>query len=223
MKRLIDLAPEHRLLQRAHELIRATGPTPLVEARMRQVRRRLDEPGVRAPRGGWLRAASALALLGTGASALALGGTFDHSPPPAAPPGLTAPATMTAPVVPRPAQSHVGTPTPASTPSASAARPTAAPASRRPAPAPASASDVRRVHEAARVLRGEGNAERAQRILEAGGEVSGPLAEEALALRIEAARASGDSRAAALARSYLARYPAGRYRELAERTLVERK
>ena len=75
------------------------------------------------------------------------------------------------------------------------------------------------MHEAARALRGQGDAERALRILEASREVSGPLAEEALALRIEAAAARGDARAASLARAYLARYPAGRYRELAQRTL----
>jgi hypothetical protein len=81
---------------------------------------------------------------------------------------------------------------------------------------------VARVHEAARALRGDGDAERALRILESSGEVSGPLAEEALALRIEAATARGDKRAPALARSYLARYPNGRYREQAQRALSPR-
>jgi hypothetical protein len=44
---------------------------------------------------------------------------------------------------------------------------------------------------------------------------SGVLAEEALALAIEAASARGDARAAALARMYLARYPQGRFQHAA--------
>jgi hypothetical protein len=39
-------------------------------------------------------------------------------------------------------------------------------------------------------------------------------------LRIEAASASRDPRAKSLAQSYLSRYPTGRYRELARRTLA---
>lgn len=223
MKRLIELAPDHRLMERAHELIRATGPTPLVEARMRQVRRMLDEPVRRTSGGRWLRATTALALLGTGATALALGGTFDQSSPSPTPTVAPRSAESAAPALPRPRPPRVLAPPPPPAPTASAAAPTASPTARRYAPTPPAASDVERVHEAARALRGEGNAERAQRILEGRGEITGPLAEEALALRIEAARARGDSRAAALARSYLARYPAGRYRDLAERTVAERK
>lgn len=45
----------------------------------------------------------------------------------------------------------------------------------------------------------------------------GPLAEEAMALSIEAASAAHDDRARALAARYLAAYPHGRFREAAER------
>jgi hypothetical protein len=48
---------------------------------------------------------------------------------------------------------------------------------------------------------------------------SGPLAEEALSLRIEAALALHDTRARALAEQYVARYPSGRYLALARRAL----
>jgi hypothetical protein len=92
-----------------------------------------------------------------------------------------------------------------------------------PPPAPASSasdSDVARVHEAAKALRGDGDPQRALRLLESSEKIGGPLAEEALALRIEAANASGDARAKSLALSYLSRYPGGRYRELARRTLA---
>ena len=47
----------------------------------------------------------------------------------------------------------------------------------------------------------------------------GALAEEALAVAIEAAMARGDARARTLARRYLARYPSGQFRVAAERAL----
>jgi hypothetical protein len=102
-------------------------------------------------------------------------------------------------------------------------KPGAAPRVRRSAPAgtpSASPSDVARIHEAAKALRGDGDPGRALRLLESSEKVAGPLAEEALALRIEAAVAGGDARAKSLAQSYLSRYPGGRYRELARRTLA---
>ena len=46
------------------------------------------------------------------------------------------------------------------------------------------------------------------------------IAEEALALRIEASLRSGDGRGPRLAAAYLQRYPHGRYRELAKRALA---
>jgi hypothetical protein len=74
------------------------------------------------------------------------------------------------------------------------------------------------VHEAAKALRHDGDAARALQLLE-GKPVGGPLAEEALALRIEASSARHDGRAAKLAAVYLAQYPRGRYRDLASRAL----
>jgi hypothetical protein len=48
----------------------------------------------------------------------------------------------------------------------------------------------------------------------------GTLGEEALAVAIEAASERGDERARGLGRRYLARYPHGHFREVAERALA---
>jgi hypothetical protein len=82
-------------------------------------------------------------------------------------------------------------------------------------------SDVARVHEAAKALRHDADPKRALQLLEPpGSRITGPLAEEALALRIEASAARGDGRRAKLAAAYLAQYPNGRYKELATKALA---
>jgi hypothetical protein len=92
------------------------------------------------------------------------------------------------------------------------------------APAPAAPSegdDTTPVLEAMRALRVEANPVRARRLL-AGyldRHPGGSLAEEALAMSIEAAVAHGDDDAPALARKYVRRYPAGHFSGLARRTL----
>jgi len=77
------------------------------------------------------------------------------------------------------------------------------------------------VHEAAMALRHDGDPGHALRLLEAK-PVNGPLAEEALALRIEASSARKDGQAPKLAAAYLARFPNGRYRDLAKSALSGR-
>ena len=223
MKRLRELEPDDRLMARAHELIDALGPTVPSEARLRQVRRALDQP-VRRPLGVWaLRGALALAIVGGGASALAFSGAFSGSAE-SQQGALTSRGAV--PPAPRqlakPLQSVVDPSLPLDEIAPTPKAPVAPRAQRNTPPAaqPASASDVARVHEAAKALRGDGDPQRALQILESTEKVSGPLAEEALALRIEAANASRDPRAKSLAQSYLSRYPAGRYRELARRTLA---
>lgn len=83
--------------------------------------------------------------------------------------------------------------------------------------------DPTRVVEALRALRTEQNPSRAQRLLSEYMQTNpeGALSEEALALSIEAAHARKDPAAKGYARRYLARYPGGRHRRLAERVLAE--
>jgi hypothetical protein len=81
--------------------------------------------------------------------------------------------------------------------------------------------DPSQVAEAVRALRKQGDAVRAQALLDRylRANPHGALAEDALALSIEAAAARKDPRAADYARRYLARYPNGRFRSMAERAL----
>ncbi len=83
--------------------------------------------------------------------------------------------------------------------------------------------DAAAVLDAIRALRKERDPERAERLL---GEYmksnpNGVLSEDALALSIEAAAAKRDPRAADYARRYLARYPQGKYRAVAQRALEQ--
>ena len=226
MKRLIDAPGGDRLGARAQEVVRAMGgATPESPERLQRVRRSLDAPGRGAPRGVW-RVSLALALLGVSAAA-AVGGTalsnafsgelevpVEHAPPPAE---RSAPRARPAALRMEPAPSVVP---PSSGPVTSSA---AAPSSASRPLVVAPLSDVARVHEAAKALRHDGDPERALQLLErSGGRISGPLAEEALALRIEASVAKGDGRQAKLAASYLTQYPQGRYRELAKKALAGR-
>lgn len=81
------------------------------------------------------------------------------------------------------------------------------------------ASDAALVLRGLRALRQEGDPKEAARLLDEYRErvPNGALAEEALALSIEAALVRGDARAAQLAATYLSRYPNGRFREAAKR------
>ena len=78
--------------------------------------------------------------------------------------------------------------------------------------------------EAMRALRVERNPGRARQLLGRYLEQypNGALAEEALALSLEAAVARGDGDAAALAARYLKLYPAGPFNALARQTLAGR-
>jgi hypothetical protein len=170
----------------------------------------------------------ALGLLGVSAAAAA-GGTalsnaFSHglevpvehvSPPAEHAAPRSRPATVPAEPPPPPALAapELGAPS-AQAPAAAAPR----------APLAPPLTDVARVHEAAKALRHDGDPERALQLLErSGARISGPLAEEALALRIEASLAKGDGRQAKLAALYLGQHPNGRYRDLAKKALAGRK
>lgn len=223
MKRLRELEPDDRLMLRARELIDAMGPTVPSEARRLRVRGALDQRA-RRPLGAWAaRGALAFAVVAGGASALAFSGVFSGQAEPQQGTAVRSPGGPVAPrqrATPSPSIAHrtepieeaVAPPTQAVAPRVRRSAPPAAPS--------ANASDVARIHEAAKALRGDGDPERALRLLESSEKVDGPLAEEALALRIEAANAGGHPRAKSLAQSYLSRYPSGRYSELARRTLA---
>lgn len=88
---------------------------------------------------------------------------------------------------------------------------------------PRAGEDPRPVVEALRALRKEQDPARAQALLNEYMRANprGALSEEALALSIEAARTRNDPAAKGHARRYLARYPKGRHRPLAERVLAE--
>jgi outer membrane protein assembly factor BamD (BamD/ComL family) len=89
---------------------------------------------------------------------------------------------------------------------------------------PRAGEDPSQVAEAVRALRKQGDPVRAQALLDQylRQNPRGALSEDALALSIEAAAARKDPRAAEHARRYLARYPNGRFRALAERVLAAR-
>ena len=86
---------------------------------------------------------------------------------------------------------------------------------------PRAGEDPSQVAEAVRALRKQGDAARAQALLDRylRENPRGALSEDALALSIEAAVARKDPRASEYARRYLARYPQGRFRGMAERVL----
>jgi hypothetical protein len=88
-----------------------------------------------------------------------------------------------------------------------------------PARVRAASEDDRLVFEAMRAIRQDGQPDRATRSLDEylRRHPDGELAEEALALSIEAASMRNDPRAKDIAARYLAKYPNGRFRSAAER------
>ena len=104
---------------------------------------------------------------------------------------------------------------------ASPEKPARSPASQPPSGARARSTteDDRLVFEAMRALRQDGQPDRATRSLDEylRRHPDGELAEEALALSIEAASMRNDPRARDIASRYLAKYPNGRFRSAAER------
>jgi hypothetical protein len=154
--------------------------------------------------------------------------------PPPTPTGIPTPVPIPSPIpTPTPTPTEEASPTAAEKPdgpSESRARSRAPRRALRAAPshvthdspeAIARATDSELVHRAAKALRSGRDPALAARLLEAhrARSPSGPLAEEALSLQIEALTALGSSRAADLAREYVARYPGGRYTRVAKRAL----
>lgn len=164
------------------------------------------------------------ALLGAGvlfiaATAAAAGYSLLTPSPAAGPAPIAPPATVVVPppVAPAPVVLPVA---PRAVVQPPAVEPPAS-ASKRAAEKPAAGEDPTKVAEAVRALRKQGDAARAQQLLDQylRANPRGALAEDALALSIEAAAARKDPRAADYAKRYLARYPNGRFRGVAERAL----
>jgi hypothetical protein len=88
---------------------------------------------------------------------------------------------------------------------------------------PDSSEDATHVVEAIQALRTEKDPSRAQGLLSdyLKTHPNGVLSEDAMALSIEAASAQHDPRAADYARRYLAKFPQGKYRDLANRALAK--
>lgn len=179
----------------------------------------------------WQPAVAAAALVVAGTAAAALGHRYFNGPvepraqqvPLALAPSAPAPAKPKRPVIQTEQEPETKAPTPSATnfATAPAPAPTAvATVPRRRAVAP-SGEDPTRVAEALHALRKEGDAKRAQVLLHQYLQQNpkGALSEEALALTIEAAHARQDPKAKQHARRYLARYPKGRHRALAQRVL----
>ena len=214
MKRLVEQAePELRALS---ELVAVAEPHRSNPFAKRLVQSRLARALEQGPRRSLLRpallGAGALLVAATAAAAgyglLAPEAARVQPPPaPVVPPSFDAsPARRAVPAVPEAAPE---TPAPEKPSEARAAKP-------RPG------EDPTQVAEAVRALRKQGDPARAQALLDQylKSNPRGALAEDALALSIEAAAARKDPRAAEYARRYQARYPGGRFRAVAERALA---
>jgi hypothetical protein len=248
-KRLTDDSGMPRTPDWAVDLLRSASPYEPPPGRKQRVREGLAQKSSRrAP--VWLRTAVVAAvLIGGGAVARA---AFGHWPgwivrvyrslvapsapsePVAAVPPRTRPHRSPA-AAPAVGPASIGADAPVLTPApavAVASRSAPLP-SREAAPAPraprrvavaAAAHEDTLVLEAMRALRVQRNPVRARSLLSRylASHPNGELAEEALALSIEAAVAHQDADAASLAARYLSRYPSGPFHGLAQKTLSQR-
>lgn len=227
MNRLTELDTTDPDLRRARDVVRAVRPLPASDIAMARVRRAvLASPPRRAWVGLPVLLAAALSLVAVGGLAAA-GVRWQRAR--LAIQESTGRALNSAPV--QPSARAVAVAAPLSAPVDDAAEPTSTPSpSPRRSPAKAhlfptrpqaSLDDVRKVHEAATALRRDGDAAGAARLLESiPSNTNSPLAEEALALRVEAAQARHSADLKTLASNYLKRYPNGRYAATARSALT---
>lgn len=189
-------------------------PNPFAK---RLVQSRLTRELEGGPRRVWPRPAwfGLAALFFAATATAAVGYSFFAAPPPT--PAVAPPL----PAAPSPRQRVVAPAGPEQAPAA-LPMPSGDKSSERRAEKPRAGEDPSQVAEAVRALRKQGDPARAQALLDQylRQNPHGALAEDALALSIEAAAARKDPRAVELARRYLARYPSGRFRSMAERVLA---
>jgi hypothetical protein len=230
-KRLLDEPDLEAADRQLANLFRAAAPFELNEFRKRRVLLSLERGQRRARSRVWLRAVAIAALLVTGSAAAAIG--HRYASPGSFLFGLVGSRGAT--VAPRKvAPSVVAAPDSSLTGSAELDRVEAvplvadAPVPTQPAPKSSlrvraeSSEDATDVVEAIQALRTERDPSRAQALLNdyLKSHPHGVLSGDALALSIEAASAQHDPRAADYARRYLAAFPRGKYRDLANRALA---
>jgi hypothetical protein len=239
VKRLIDEQGLDYSDELLADLFRAAEPFEADPFRKRRVLVSMSRVQARGVSHFWLRPVIVATLLVSGTATAALGhryvahgtGFFGFGPPAVA---NAAPSVKVAPAVTRRATSQVAASSApddrAETVDPVAAEavdppPTAAhPASRSVAHAhPDSSEDATHVVEAIQALRTDRDPSRAQGLLSdyLKTHPHGVLSEDALALSIEAASAQHDPRAADYARRYLAKFPHGKYRDLANRAVAQ--
>lgn len=224
MERLVDGKDTRPELEKAREVLLLARPPAVTKARMQRVRWALERRVRAKPLVGLpLLVGGALLLLGASAlAAFGAGMLGTKRDPVSSVPGAPALPNIEA-QAPRGDRRPVrdveapkeATPAPEND---------APPPKERPMPPARSRAetnaDIERIHNAAAALRREGDPAKAAKLLESiDPRKSGPLAEEALALRIEAALSQRDPKARQLATTYLRRYPAGRYAAAAREAL----
>jgi hypothetical protein len=239
MKRLRDMEGGTPLQREAQRLIDSVEPLADSPERMARVRRRLDEPRglmVAIRRLPALAIAALIALFGASAFAAvrvlvevqqarvqsSSRPTQLHGEKPRSQAAPSVSAVEEAPEE----QEEQGQQLEQLAPTGDRMQPRARAKPRVAAPAPAhehEAHDSELVHRAVKALRVDRNPSLAARLLEQDRirNPSGPLAEEALSLRIEAALKLRDPRARTFAEQYIARYPKGRYLRIAQRARGE--
>jgi hypothetical protein len=225
-------APASEVEADAIDLVRSRERYQPPPGQKQRVRARILEHRVDGGRGPSRRLLAvsivAAAVIGVAGTSLALGGNWiarsyhafaagwhSHSDRPEPLAETTAGTTARAPLEPLAPAPLVEAPTPPEPLADAPPRAPSAPshAARQPS------EDDRLVFDAMRALRQENKPDRAARELDEylRRHPQGELAEEALALSIEAALVRGDPRAKEMANRYLATYPKGRFRQVAER------
>jgi hypothetical protein len=239
VKRLIDEQGLESTDQHLAELFRAAAPFEADPFRKRRVFVSLSRIESRGAPRFWLRPVIIATLLVSGTATAALGhryvahgtGFFGFGPPAVSPAPSVKPQTpvTAARAAVGPADSNNAPPADGEPVDslADAVEPPPSvvhPAAKGGAHARADSSeDATHVVEAIQALRTERDPSRAQSLLNdyLKTHPNGVLSEDALALSIEAASAQHDPRAADYARRYLAKFPHGKYRDLANRAVAQ--
>ncbi|MEO8902462.1 MAG: hypothetical protein ABI488_10780 [Polyangiaceae bacterium] len=227
MRRLVEEAELDTADNQLADLFRAAPPFELDPFRKRRVLVRLERSQQRVLPRFWLKPAVVAFVLMSGTAMAALGHRYvAHglvflgvgSPPQAALVHSAAAPRATAPQPLRVAAPDASVAAAAEPEPAASARPTVKELARA---RPESPEDPTRVVQAIQALRTGRDPSRAQALLNEymKAHPHGVLSEDALALSIEAASAQHDARAASYARRYLAKFPSGKYRTLANRAL----